>query len=119
MYRYPSKIILINKKDIKQWGMNPISCLKSTSDNIHYVNLLPNQLLFSTIVVDYPYLQKIFQKISRGRGIILSPTKIALKILKSLPKEIKGDVSRLKSIVNKGDSLFRRNTLIQLGVIYA
>jgi len=82
--RYHSSILLLIKKSLIKWGIIPISCLKSMSDNIHYVNLMPYKPLVSLLVGDNSYLRIIRRKIKRVGGYFKNPRHTVPKKTKSL-----------------------------------
>ena len=82
--RYHSPIILLIKKNLIQWVMIPISCLKTMSDNVHYVNLIPNQLIFVSKVGDCSYFARLLRKITRVGGMQGGATSRLSKNIKTL-----------------------------------
>jgi hypothetical protein len=106
LYRYHSSILLLIKKIIIRWGTVPIFFNYATSDNIHYVNLLPNQHSFHSKVVCHPYFEQLFRKIITGGGTFEGAITISLKILKSLSLQ-----PFWKKKIKKGLSLFSSSTM--------
>ena len=84
MNRYLSQIILIIKKQLNRWGINPFFHFKTMSDNIHYVNLMPYQLIKHLKVGNHPYFKHSFQKISRCTPLPAMATPQSSKIQKTL-----------------------------------
>ena len=84
LYGYLCKKILITKKALIRWGINPIFFYKTMSDNKHYVNLMLYKLINTLKVVDCPYFRGFFQKISRATPLPAMGNPRVPKIQKSL-----------------------------------
>lgn len=87
MYISHSTIILLIKKTSIRWGIMAKSYLKSTSDNMYYVNLIPKQHDSYSKVVDCPYFARLLRKITRWGGILGGPTSRLSKNTKTLISE--------------------------------
>lgn len=112
MYRYLSAIILLIKKNLIRWGMNPIFYFKSMSDNVHYVNLMPKQLKSYSQVGDYPSFAELLRKITRVGGILGGSITRLSKNTKTLMNTNFGEKNK-KRVLNIG------SRLCKLGVKYA
>ena len=82
---YLSPIILIVKKQLNRWGMNPLFHFKTMSNNSYYVNLMSNQPIKHLKVGNRPYFVQLFQKISRCTPSPAIATPRIPKIQKTLP----------------------------------
>jgi hypothetical protein len=109
---YHSQIILLIKKIIIQWGMNLIFLYLPMSDNMHYVNLMPNKLLSILKVGNCPYFARLLRKITRRGGMQEVATSRLSKISKSLI-----NIGFQEKKIKKG--LKMNSRLCKLGVKYA
>jgi hypothetical protein len=84
LYGYHSSILLFIKKQSKQWGIDTKFVYKSMSDNIHYVNLIPNQHESGSKVGNYSYFARLLRDIPTCTPYLRGESRILSKKLKSL-----------------------------------
>jgi len=101
LYRYHLPIILLIKKLSIRWGIMAKSYLKSTSDNMYYVNLMPKQHDSYSEVVNCPYFARLLRKITRWGGILGGATSRLSKNTKTLIS-----IGFLEEKIKKGLSMY-------------